>query len=335
MAKAPRRNALTGDFGGGVGQIFGASVPVLPAGVEDLDNARTIEVDLLASNPYQPRTTFDDVALQELADDIAAHGVLQPLLVRPHPHERGHYQIAAGERRWRAARLAGKTEVPCIERDMDDGAMERLALVENVQRADLDPVDEAHAYKRLMEHLGLSQRELAETIHKDHSYIVLRLRLIEDPRIETIVRTGKMSPTVGQEVARIADPLQRTKLIDQATRGERVRVQDVKAVRDPAPPKPRRASAPDVTSPPPREGGHLVNNSPDDRVTPVDGGSDSMGTPTNGNGHALYSAFQDWRARVYGEMDSLTTDERATLAHLLAVDVAQLRERLTDTRQKT
>lgn len=249
MAKTARRS---------IDALF---APSQPTGVEDMDNARTIAVDLLESNPYQPRKTFDEAALAELANDIKVHGVLQPLLVRPHPMGKGRYQIAAGERRWRAAKQAGMTDVPCIERDMDDGAMERLALVENVQRTDLDPVDEAHAYKRLMERLELSQRELAETIHKDQSYIVLRLRLIEHPRIEAVVRAGKMSPTVGQEVARVADSEQRTKIIDQAERGERVRVQDVKAVRDAAMTKQHPAVTPDVEASTSLSVASVMNNS--------------------------------------------------------------------------
>ncbi len=202
-----------------------------PTGVEDLPDAKSINVDLLDPNPFQPRKTFDDAALVELADDIEEHGVLQPLLVRPHPQERGRYQIAAGERRWRAARLAGLGEVPCIERDMDNDAMERLALVENIQRADLDPVDEAHAYNRLIEKLGLSQRDLAASVHKDHEYIAQRLRLIEDPRIETSVRAGKIGPTVGQELARVTDTTRRHDILDRADRGERITVKEVKGAR--------------------------------------------------------------------------------------------------------
>jgi len=260
-----RRDSLA-DFGSGVDQIFGAP---LPEGVTDLTEARSIAVDLLESNPYQPRKTFPEAALAELAADIKEHGVLQPLLVRPHPKATGRYQIVAGERRWRAAKEASLTEVPCVERTMDDDAMERLALVENVQRTDLDPIDEAHAYTRLLARLGLSQRDLAETIHKDQSYIALRLRLIEDPRIEAMVRAGTMSPTVGQETARIEDPAQRTDVIERAERGERVRVRDVKAVRAPGlsgPPqeRPSVAAAGDLPpSPPSPAAAPVMNNSSD------------------------------------------------------------------------
>ncbi len=245
------------------------SLVAQPAGVEDLGDAKVIDITLLEPNPYQPRRAFDEAALGELAASIRADGVLQPLAVRPHPTQARRYQIVAGERRWRAARLAGLAQVPCIERTMDDDALERLALVENVQRTDLDPIDEAHAYTRLMARLGLSQRDLAETIHKDQSYIALRLRLIEDPRIEAAVRAGTMSPTVGQETARIEDPAQRTDVIERAERGERVRVRDVKAVRAPGPSgppqeRPSVAAAGDLPpSPPSPPAAPVMNNSSD------------------------------------------------------------------------
>ncbi len=220
--KPAQRDAFS-DLGGagGAAQFFG---PQHPVGVEDLADARSIAVGLLESNPYQPRKTFDEAALAELAADIAAHGVLQPLLVRPHPTKKGRYQIVAGERRWRAARQADMGEVPCIERPTTDAEMERLALVENVQRADLDPVDEAHAYKRLIERLGLSVREVAASVHKDHSYVVQRLLLIKDPRIEALTRAGTIGLSVAVGVAR---------LTDRAAQGERLTVEDVKGARAP------------------------------------------------------------------------------------------------------
>ncbi len=224
-----RRNAFA-DLGGagGAAQFFAGQNP---AGVADLDNARSIAIDQLDANPYQPRTVFDDTALAELAADIKEHGILQPLLVRPHPTEDGRYQIVAGERRWRAATLAGKGEAPCIERPTTDVEMERLALVENVQRADLDPVDEAHAYKRLMERLGLSVRDVAASVHKDHSYVVQRLLLIKDPRVEALTRAGTIGLSVAVGVARITDDTQRERLLDRAEEGERLTVEDVRGAR--------------------------------------------------------------------------------------------------------
>jgi len=230
VAKASRRS---------IDALF---TPSQPQGVEELDNARSIAIVQLSANPFQPRTTFDEATLAELAADIKEHGVLQPLLVRPHPTEEGRYQLVAGERRWRAARLAGKGEVPCIERPTIDAEMERLALVENVQRADLDPVDEAHAYKRLIERLGLSVRDVAASVHKDHSYVVQRLLLIKDPRIEALTRAGTIGLSVAVGVARITDDTQRERLLDRAEEGERLTVEDVRGARAPEQP----TSAPDA-----------------------------------------------------------------------------------------
>jgi len=232
-SRTPRRS---------IDELFGQAPR---AGVEDLANAKMIDVTLLEPNPYQPRTTFDGAALAELAADIKEHGLLQPLLVRPRPDRPGHFQIVAGERRWRAAPLAGLLQVPCIEQVVDDAAMERLALIENVQRADLDPLDEAHALKRLMERLGLSQRELAETIHKDHSYVGQRLHLIEDPRIESAVRAKAIGPTVAVGIARLDNEARRAALIGRIERGDRVTVEDVRDARAPR----RKAAAPDPIAP--------------------------------------------------------------------------------------
>jgi len=229
------------------------SLVAQPAGVEDLANAKMIDVALLDPNPYQPRSFNDEdaaarAALGELAADIKAHGILQPLLVRPHPDAARRFQIVAGERRWRAARMGGIERVPCVEQALDDTAMERLALVENIQRTDLNPLDEAHAYRRLMERFTLSLRDLAASVHKSHEYVAQRLRLIEDPQIEATVRAGQMGPTVAQEVARIKDPAARAGLLDRAARGERVTVQDAQRVKAPTTPRPRvtRDARPDT-----------------------------------------------------------------------------------------
>jgi len=225
--KPARRDAFA-DLGGagGAAQYF---APQNPVGVEDLAEAKSIAVDLLESNPYQPRTTFDAVALAELAADIKENGVLQPLLVRSHPDAKGRYQIVAGERRFRAATDAGLLEVPCIERAMDDATMERLALVENIQRTDLAPLDEAHAFQRLMERFDVSLRDLAVSVHKHHEYIAQRLRLIKDPRIEALVRDDKIKPSTAQELVRVKDEQEREAFIERADRGEHVSVQEVRA----------------------------------------------------------------------------------------------------------
>jgi len=297
-----RRDALA-DFGGGVDQIFGAP---LPEGVTDLARARSISIDLLEANPYQPRKTFDEAALVELTDDIEEHGVLQPLLVRPHPQERGRYQIAAGERRWRAARLAGLAQVPCIERDMDDGAMERLALTENIQRADLDPVDEAHAYKRLIDRLGLSMRDVAASVHKDHSYVAGRLLLIKYSDLEEQVRVGAIGPTVATGIARIADDERRDELIGRVKRGEHIGVDDVKGMRSskqatvvPEPP-PAAETAPPATTP---KVGNIPHDEPEDAL-------DAPLVPTTGDA-AMREPYSAGSVAARGRQERTTKDRQA------------------------
>ena len=194
------------------------------AGVEDLPGAKLIAVGLLDPNPYQPRTTFDQAALEELAASIREHGVLQPLTVR---QAGDRYQIGAGERRKRAAERADLADVPCVVRDLSDEQMEVLALVENIQRADLDPLDEAHAYRRLIDRFGLSLREVGGRVKKSHEHIARRLRLIADPAVEEAVRAGTIVPTIGAELARVEDPEHRRDLLGRAEAGERLTLKDI------------------------------------------------------------------------------------------------------------
>lgn len=233
MDKTARRDAR---FAGFVDYLKAAR----PPDVADLPGARLIPADLIDPNPYQPRTHMDEAALDELAASIRAHGVLQPVTVRPRD---GRYQLIAGERRWRAAMRAGLTEIPSIENDYDDAAMELFGLMENIQRADLDPIDEAHAYRRLMEHFELSLRDVAERVSKSHTYIAQRLHLLDDPVIEAAVRDGVLSPTVALSIARVADPTQRQDLIDRARAGAHITVEEARATRK------EHASAPTPTVP--------------------------------------------------------------------------------------
>ena len=124
----------------------------------------TVRLSEIEPNLSQPRKQFDEEALSELADSIAAHGVLQPLLIRP--TSGGTYQIVAGERRWRAARLAGLTEVPALIREINDEEMDQLALIENLQREDLNAVETAQGYRRLMDKYGMTQEQLSEAVGK-------------------------------------------------------------------------------------------------------------------------------------------------------------------------
>lgn len=142
-------------------------------------------------NPLQPRKDFDPEALQALADSIAEHGIIQPLSVRK---AGDYYQIIAGERRWRAARLAGLTEVPVYVLDIDDRETMELALVENLQREDLNPIEEAEGYRTLMEEYGLTQEEAAAKVGRSRSAVANALRLLSlDDELTEMVKSGKLS----------------------------------------------------------------------------------------------------------------------------------------------
>ncbi len=201
------------------------------AGATEMENAREVEIARLTPNPFQPRTEFHPDKLRELANSISRRRrVLQPLLGRPHPDDPALYQIAAGERRWRAAQLAGLATVPCIVEDLDDDAMEEIALAENIQREDLSPIDEAAALKRLMQRHNLSLRDIATFIDKSHVYVTQRLRLLDNPDITEAVRSGALSPTVALSVDRVAEPA-RGDLLKRARAGEHITVEEARAAR--------------------------------------------------------------------------------------------------------
>jgi ParB family chromosome partitioning protein len=155
---------------------------------------QTVAVDMMGPSPFQPRRTMDETALQELADSIAKRGILQPLLVRPTPGVAGSYQIIAGERRWRAAQKAKLHEVPVLVRQLSDADAMAAGLVENLQRADLNAVEEAAGYQRLLTEFGMTQEQLGEAIGKSRSYISHTLRVLNLPeQVLTMVRTGDIS----------------------------------------------------------------------------------------------------------------------------------------------
>ena len=154
-----------------------------------LDNAVRLPLARVDANPDQARQVFDETALHELADSIREHGVLEPILVRP-VGER--YQVVAGERRVRAARLAGLLEVPAIIRELDDQQAAYITAVENLQRADLDIEDEARWFNHLLTLTGLSQRELAEKLGIQFNYLSRRVRLLQRPELLAAVRSGEL-----------------------------------------------------------------------------------------------------------------------------------------------
>ena len=153
----------------------------------------TLRLSEIEPNKEQPRKVFSEEALNELADSIKEHGVLQPLLVRPLPT--GGYQLVAGERRWRASRMAGLQEVPVVIRDMDEEQAMEIALIENLQREDLNAIEEASGYKLLMERYGMTQEQVAKRVGKSRPAIANALRLLHLPQtVITMVEEGELSP---------------------------------------------------------------------------------------------------------------------------------------------
>lgn len=152
----------------------------------------TLRISEIEPNRSQPRKEFDEAALADLADSIREHGVIQPLLVRPLPS--GGYQLVAGERRWRASRMAGLSEVPVVIRELSDHETMELALIENLQRQDLNPIEEAEGYERLMKQFGLTQEQVAKRVVKSRSAVANALRLLALPtEVRTMVSEGEIS----------------------------------------------------------------------------------------------------------------------------------------------
>lgn len=156
------------------------------------EDSLEIDIDLIDPGAMQPRIRFDEAKLRDLAKSIESNGVVQPLLVR---RQGSRYELIAGERRWRAARAAGLVKVPAVIRDVPDGQMLELALIENIQREDLNAIEEAHAYKKLIDTIGLTQDTLGERIGRDRSYITNYLRLLRLPLdIQRLIQEEKITP---------------------------------------------------------------------------------------------------------------------------------------------
>ena len=180
---------------------------------------KLLSLDRIEANPDQPRMTFDEEALKELAASIREHGVLQPVLVRE--TAQGRYQLIAGERRWRASRIAGVREIPAMIEDIDDDTALEIAIIENLQREDLSPLDEAVLYERMTKEHGYSVRKLAQKIGQDKGYIENRLRLADaPPEIKSLVSLRKDTLSHAYELLKVDDPRKRARLADQVAKGE-------------------------------------------------------------------------------------------------------------------
>ncbi|MBN2907312.1 MAG: ParB/RepB/Spo0J family partition protein [Rhodobacteraceae bacterium] len=168
---------------------------------------QVVSLDLLEPNPDQPRRQFSDEALRELANSIREKGVIQPLIVRPSKKTQGRFEIVAGERRWRASQMAQRHEVPVIVRDLDDTEVLEIAIIENIQRADLNPVEEAQGYRQLMDRFGHTQEKLAEALSKSRSHIANLLRLLQLPEeVLAHLRAGDLSMGHARALITTDDP---------------------------------------------------------------------------------------------------------------------------------
>lgn len=190
MARKAERKAL----GRGLSALLGDAGQANSSTGDSKDGTKDIPIDLIFSNPDQPRQTFREEELAELSASIREHGVLQPVLLRPYPGKQDQFQIIAGERRWRAAQMAGIHSLPALVREVDDRQILELAIIENVQRVDLDPIEEAKGYSQLIEAFDYTQEKLSEVIGKSRSHLSNTMRLLTLPEsVLELVKDGKLS----------------------------------------------------------------------------------------------------------------------------------------------
>ncbi len=192
-------------LGRGLSALLGESEASVQPGAAG--GAREVPIELIVANPDQPRLYFAEAELEELARSVRQRGVLQPILLRPAPGRAGEYQIVAGERRWRAAQRAGLTAVPAVVREIGDQETLELALIENLQRENLNAMEEAAAYSSLLNLSGGSQEDLAQAVGKSRSHVANTLRLMQLPEeIQTLVRQGRLSAGHARTLIGAADP---------------------------------------------------------------------------------------------------------------------------------
>lgn len=261
MLKAMAKPAL----GRGLGALLGGNPIAKPTTPEKVIHSTAITVpagsqvlrvalDKVVPCPFQPRKTFEDASLQELADSIREQGIVQPLIVR---ERKGHYELIAGERRWRAARMANLTEVPIIVREADDASVLELALIENLQRENLNPIEEAEGYAQLMDHFKLTQEVVAAKVGKSRAAVANALRLLKlQPAVSNYVKLGKLSVGHAKALLGITDPGKQKSVADRVL-ADNLNVRQAETLvakllaRDPA--------KPNVAPPSPARDVHIIN----------------------------------------------------------------------------
>jgi ParB family chromosome partitioning protein len=184
------------------------AVDVPAAATAERLDLRRIPIERIEPNPDQPRRQFDEAALEDLAASIREKGVVQPLVVRPHPDRAERFQIVAGERRWRAAQVAQQHDLPAVVRHFDDREVIEVAIIENVQRQNLNPIEEAAGYRQLIDRFGHTQERVAEALGKSRSHIANLLRLLTLPdEVRAMITDGRLTAGHARAVITAADPL--------------------------------------------------------------------------------------------------------------------------------
>ncbi len=176
--------------------------------IDRMRDAREVPIEHISPNPYQPRQHFSDENMADLAESVKEKGVLIPILVRRVDEDPNNYQIVAGERRWRAAQLAQLHNIPVLVRDMDDREALEVAIIENVQREDLSPIDEAGGYKRLMKEFGYTQVDVSQMVGKSRPHVANMLRLLHLPlQVQSLLESGDLTPGHARTLIKAEDPV--------------------------------------------------------------------------------------------------------------------------------
>ncbi|MGL4198932.1 MAG: ParB/RepB/Spo0J family partition protein [Allorhizobium sp.] len=238
-------------LGRGLAALIGEMDQPVPVGETrpTINPDRTVPIEFVARSPKNPRRYFDEAELQDLAGSIRQHGIVQPVVVRPVSTDR--YEIIAGERRWRAAQLAGLVQIPVIVRDVDDRTALELAIVENVQRADLNPLEEALGYEQLIAEHGYTQNDLGEIIGKSRSHVANSLRLLKLPDpVRDMLAEGSLSAGHARALVSTPDPVALAKTIAQkglsVRDAEKLAQNHIKAQQAPLPTEVREAKDSDT-----------------------------------------------------------------------------------------
>ena len=235
MTDAPRKRPQS--LGRGLSSLLGEVVQEAPVSGSTRGSVQLIPVASIEAHPGQPRRHFDAAALAALAESIQQRGVIQPIVVRPHGHR---FQIVAGERRWRAAQKARLHEIPAIAREFSDEETLEVALIENIQRADLNAIEEAQAYSRLMADFGHTQEELGKLVHKSRSHVANLLRLLDLPeQVQAMVLDGRLTMGHARAIAGAPDP---AVLADEVVR-RGLSVRETEKLAQASKPRSRKASA--------------------------------------------------------------------------------------------